>query len=81
MYCSPSPQLTLVALTHLPQAVTRFVQLADDSDDVPDLRGKKYSDYRLSKSEWDKLVLMREVLQVKFANISHFSSHLMVHHH
>ena len=52
-----------VTLNHL-QAIIRFVQLADESDEVPTLRNKKYSDYRLSKLEWDKLKLMHEVLRV-----------------
>ena len=45
------------------QAVNRFIQLADISDDVPDLQKKKYMDFRLSKSEWEKMKLMHEVLQ------------------
>jgi len=46
------------------QAVTRFAQLADDSEEVPPLRNKKYSWWRLSKVEWDGLKLMHEVLKV-----------------
>jgi hypothetical protein len=44
--------------------VNRFTQLADDSDEVPDLKNKKYRDFRLSKADWVKMELMREVLQV-----------------
>lgn len=51
-------------LNVLLQAVNRFIQLADDSDEVPDLKDKKYRDFRLSKPEWKKLELMREVLRV-----------------
>lgn len=47
------------------QAVTRFTQLADESDDVPTLRKKRYMDFRLLKTEWDQLKLMHEVLQVR----------------
>jgi hypothetical protein len=46
------------------QAITRFTQLADESEDVPTLRKKKYSDFRLSKLEWDRLKLLHEVMQV-----------------
>jgi hypothetical protein len=44
------------------QAVNRFTQLADDSDDIPRLRGKKYSNFKLSKKDWDRLAIMHEVL-------------------
>jgi len=46
------------------QAVTRFAQLADDSEEVPPLRNKKYSWWRLSKLEWDGLKLLHKVLKV-----------------
>ena len=39
-------------------------QLADDSDEVPNLKGKQYVDFRLLKKDWDTLKLMHEVLQV-----------------
>src|SRR5260221_12175689 len=48
-----------------PQAVTRFTQLADDSEDVPALRNKKYRDFRPSKDEWEQLKLLHEVMQVR----------------
>ncbi|KIK36239.1 hypothetical protein CY34DRAFT_94742, partial [Suillus luteus UH-Slu-Lm8-n1] len=44
--------------------VNRFIQLADDSDEVPKLKGKSYADFRLSVQEWTELDLMHEVLQV-----------------
>jgi hypothetical protein len=50
-------------LIHI-QAVTRFTQLADDSEDVPALRNKEYRDFRLSKDEWEQLKLLHEVMQV-----------------
>ncbi|KAG1875359.1 hypothetical protein C8R48DRAFT_592907, partial [Suillus tomentosus] len=43
--------------------VNRFIQLADDSDEVPKLHGKSYSDFKLSGHEWSKLELMRDILQ------------------
>jgi hypothetical protein len=46
------------------QGVNHFVQLADDSDEVPNLKGKAYSDFRLRKQDWARMDLMREVLQV-----------------
>jgi hypothetical protein len=38
--------------------------LADESDEVPNLKGKSYSDFYLRKRDWDKLELMHEVLKV-----------------
>lgn len=46
------------------QGINHFVQLADDSNEVPNLKGKSYSDFRLQKSDWARIVLMHEVLQV-----------------
>jgi hypothetical protein len=40
------------------------VELADDSGDVPNLKGKFYADFRLNRRDWEKLKLMHEVLQV-----------------
>lgn len=45
------------------QGINRFIQLADESDEVPNLKGKLYADFRLSAPEWAELELMREVLQ------------------
>jgi hypothetical protein len=45
--------------------VTRFTQLADESDEVPALHKKRYSNFHLSKVEWDHLKLVHEVLQVR----------------
>ncbi|KAG2345437.1 hypothetical protein BDR05DRAFT_946935 [Suillus weaverae] len=36
----------------------RFIQLTDDSDEVPKLHSKSYSDFKLSGQEWLKLELM-----------------------
>ena len=47
------------------QAVTRFTQLADASEDVPKLRANKtYRDFYLLKFEWERLKLLHEVMQV-----------------
>lgn len=48
------------------QGVNRFTALADDSEKVPDLQGKTYAAFKLSHSEWEKMELMRDVLQVIF---------------
>jgi len=46
------------------QAVTRFTQLADDSEDVPPLRKKTYDEFHLSRPEWRQLKLLHELLKV-----------------
>ena len=38
--------------------------MADESDEVPNLKGKNYSDFYLRKRDWEKLELMHEVLKV-----------------
>jgi hypothetical protein len=38
--------------------------VCDDSDEVPNLKDKQYSDFCLLKKDWDTLKLMHEVLQV-----------------
>ncbi|KAG2737186.1 hypothetical protein P692DRAFT_201675605, partial [Suillus brevipes Sb2] len=45
------------------QGVNKFIQLADDSDEVPNLQGKSYGAFKLSAEEWKKLELMHNVLQ------------------
>jgi hypothetical protein len=40
------------------------VQLADDSEEVPKLKNKSYSDFKLSREDWAKIELMHEVLRV-----------------
>ncbi|KAF5370479.1 hypothetical protein D9615_009743 [Tricholomella constricta] len=56
------------------KAINHFVQLADDSDEVPTLRGKSYSDFRLGKQDWNKLELMHEVLKEPASAKQTFSS-------
>jgi hypothetical protein len=51
------------------------VQLADDSDKVPDLQRKSYADFRLNRKEWERLELMHEVLQVSTSCYSAHSAH------
>jgi hypothetical protein len=42
----------------------QFVQLVDNSDNVPALRNKKYCWFHLSKDEWEQLKLLHEVMKV-----------------
>ncbi|KAK7025717.1 HAT family dimerization domain-containing protein [Favolaschia claudopus] len=44
-------------------AVNRFVLLADDSSEVPNLVKKSYANFRLSNQDWEHLGRIREVLQ------------------
>jgi hypothetical protein len=47
------------------KAINHFVQLADDSEEVPDLTGgKAYSDFKLMKRDWEKIETVHEVLKV-----------------
>ncbi|KAK6988282.1 hypothetical protein R3P38DRAFT_3332089 [Favolaschia claudopus] len=43
--------------------INRFVLLADDSPEVPNLVKKSYATFRLSTQDWDQLERIREVLQ------------------
>jgi hypothetical protein len=55
--------LTLI----LAQAIARFTQLADDSDEVPALQNKKYRGFHLSRPEWEQLKLLHELMKVGFS--------------
>jgi hypothetical protein len=55
------------------QGITKFVQLADDSTQVPDLQKKCYADYRLTPTEWANLNLLRRILKVQ-------ARHFMISH-
>jgi hypothetical protein len=46
------------------QGITKFIQLADDSAQVPKLRKKRYGDYKLTPDEWTNLDLLHQVLKV-----------------
>lgn len=47
------------------QAINVFCSLADESRQVPNLKGKKYADYKITEPEWEVLKLIREVLEVQ----------------
>lgn len=49
--------------------MNRFIQLADDSDEVPNLQGKSYGTFKLSAEEWKNLELMHDVLQVRASSL------------
>jgi hypothetical protein len=40
------------------QGVNRFMQLADDSEDVPTLKSKFYFNFKLTPQDWTKMELM-----------------------
>ena len=44
--------------------LNHFAQLADESDEVPNLKGKSYSNFYLHKRDWDRLKLVHEILKV-----------------
>jgi hypothetical protein len=46
------------------QAVNRFILLADDGTEVPNLVKKSYSDFQLTIGDWEQLVKMQKALQV-----------------
>lgn len=46
------------------QAVNRFTLLADESHEVPTLRNKSYSDFKLDRADWKKIRLVHNVLKV-----------------
>ncbi|KAG2746077.1 hypothetical protein P692DRAFT_20741060, partial [Suillus brevipes Sb2] len=50
--------------------VNVFVKLADDSDEVPNIKGKCYADFRLDKKDWEKMKLAHEVLQKSWENMA-----------
>ncbi|KAJ7075640.1 hypothetical protein B0H15DRAFT_791554 [Mycena belliarum] len=61
-------------LALIKQAVDLFVCLADDSDEVPDLRKKEYREYTLTKREWEKLQRIHEGLREPADVTQSFSS-------
>jgi hypothetical protein len=51
------------------QAITRFTQVVDNSEDVPPLRKKTYCLFLLSRGEWKQLKLLHELMKVGYAAI------------
>ena len=54
--------------------------MADDSDEVPPLKRKRYADFCLDRKDWERMKLMKEVLQVHntFHLISALANHFSV---
>jgi hypothetical protein len=46
------------------QGVNHFIHLADDSEEVPKLKKRQYSDFKLTQSDWMQLSLLHKALQV-----------------
>ncbi|KIK36504.1 hypothetical protein CY34DRAFT_94238, partial [Suillus luteus UH-Slu-Lm8-n1] len=59
--------------------VNVFVKLADDSDEVPNIKGKCYADFRLDKKDWEKMKLAHEVLQKSWENMAALPQFSPVH--
>ena len=47
------------------QGITKFIQLTNNSTQVPMLQKKCYTNYRLSPDEWTKLGLLHQILKVQ----------------
>ncbi|KAF7363239.1 Dimer-Tnp-hAT domain-containing protein [Mycena venus] len=54
--------------------MNQFAITADESDEVPDLEGKNYADFKLTKLDWIKIRKMHEVLEVPAKIQQSFSS-------
>ncbi|KAI0797422.1 hypothetical protein BC629DRAFT_1286108, partial [Irpex lacteus] len=55
----------LKPLQLLKWGINKFCRNADDSPQVPQLKNKEYSDYRITNQEWDLLSVLKEVLEVR----------------
>lgn len=56
------------------QGIDQFILLADASEKVPKLsKNRAYADFQLTKRDWDRLVVIHDVLQVR----SPFSTSLL----
>ncbi|KAJ6479419.1 hypothetical protein C8R47DRAFT_1322644 [Mycena vitilis] len=61
-------------IASLQKAVNQFAVTADKCDEVPDLQGKSYADFKLSKIDWVKIRKMHEVLREPAKIQQYFSS-------
>ncbi|PBK88621.1 hypothetical protein ARMGADRAFT_937126, partial [Armillaria gallica] len=59
----------LAPLQLLKWAINKFCALADDSPKVPNLKKKKYANFKILPEEWKLLALIMEVLD--FEPVSH----------
>ena len=56
------------------QGITKFINLADESTQVPNLQRKMYADFRLTQNEWARLDLLRQILKHPALAQQQFSS-------
>jgi endonuclease IV len=56
------------------QGITKFINLADESPQVPNLQRKTYADFRLTQKEWAMLDLLRQILKHPALAQQQFSS-------
>ncbi|KAJ8457093.1 hypothetical protein ONZ45_g18454 [Pleurotus djamor] len=64
----------LERLIFLRPAVNHFIQTADDSEEVPELRNRTYATFRLTKRDWEKLITIHEALQEPASATQSFSA-------
>ena len=56
------------------QGITKFINLADESTQVPNLQRKTYADFRLTQNEWARLDLLHQILKHPTLAQQQFSS-------
>ena len=56
------------------QGITKFINLADESTQVPNLQRKMYANFRLTQNEWARLDLLRQILKHPTLAQQQFSS-------
>ncbi|KAF5371935.1 hypothetical protein D9757_011488 [Collybiopsis confluens] len=69
-----SLEKALRRLTDLQRPVNLFIQTADDDEKVPKLKDKNYSDFKITRSDWEKIKLIQEVLAEPAKATQTFSS-------
>lgn len=62
----------IVVVSHYYQGIIKFIQLADDSSQVPNLQKKTYADFKLSPNEWTNLELLRQILKVSISRANSY---------
>lgn len=61
-----TPPLMNVKLRICLKGVDQFALLADASEKVPNLpKNRGYADFQLTKRDWDRLEVLRDVLRVR----------------
>jgi len=54
------------------QGIDQFILITDATDKVPDLKNKSYADFQHFKRDWDKLDVIRMVIQVLYSAHAEF---------